>query len=270
MGTELAVVLRYKDMETISGKNTQAVAVPEPVGTSSNPQAAWITVQDAVAYCLSKGLHRTPKTVRKWALRSQNAEAGSAEVIAKAQDTENGFRWLIERASLDVKIAQELDFEARKNAEGTEPNLFAPVVTGAGQSPEVPANQTQDAPVPTGSHLSAHVHPDNTTVSDASTSPHPSEQVPIGAHRSTEQMIEFLMKQIDTKDQQLAVKDRQIESMLERDHETNILIQGLQTSLTGVVQALPNARREDRQHRDFGHRDVGDKSQTQEPRVAIQ
>ena len=67
-------------------------------------------------------------------------------------------------------------------------------------------------------------------------------------------MIDFLMKQIDTKDQQLAVKDRQIESMLERDHETNILIQGLQTSLTGVVRALPRAHHDDH---DQSHRSNG-------------
>jgi hypothetical protein len=39
---------------------------------------------------------------------------------------------------------------------------------------------------------------------------------------------EFLREQIKVKDKQIAVKDEQIATMLEREHETNILIQGLQ------------------------------------------
>ena len=55
----------------------------------------WLTVQEAVAYCLSLGLHRTSKTVRKWAQRARDPEAGTAEMSEKAQDTENGLRWLM-------------------------------------------------------------------------------------------------------------------------------------------------------------------------------
>ena len=106
--------------------------------------------------------------------------------------------------------------------------------------------------------------------SEVSTTPNPSEPVQTGAKQDNEQMLEFLMKQIDTKDQQLAVKDRQIESMLERDHETNILIQGLQTSLTGVVRALPAARSVEREQ--FQHHDLqrGDNSETQHSQNAVQ
>ena len=64
----------------------------EPAPTSADAFGQWLTVQEAVAYCLSKGLHRTPKTVRKWAMRSSNLESGSAEIVARKQDTENGFR----------------------------------------------------------------------------------------------------------------------------------------------------------------------------------
>ena len=80
----------------------------EQVGTGADVFGEWLTVQEAVAYCLSKGLHRTPKTVRKWAQRARDPEAGTAEISAKAQDTENGFRWLIERSSLDATGAAAL------------------------------------------------------------------------------------------------------------------------------------------------------------------
>ena len=86
----------------------------EPVPTSADAFGQWLTVQEAVAHCHSKGLNRTPKTVRKWAMRSRNVESGSAEIVAKAQDTENGFRWLIERASLDVKLPRRSNLTQEK------------------------------------------------------------------------------------------------------------------------------------------------------------
>ena len=129
----------------------------EHVGTGADTFGQWLTVQEAVAHCLSKGLHRTPKTVRKWAMRSSNVESGSAEIVAKAQDTENGFRWLIERASLDVKIAQEIEFEARKYAGDSEVNMSEPVPTSADMFGEVLALETSVEPVGTGEHISAPV-----------------------------------------------------------------------------------------------------------------
>lgn len=195
----------------------------EPVPTSADGFGQWLTVQEAVAHCLSKGLHRTPKTVRKWAMRSRNVESGSAEIVAKAQDTENGFRWLIERASLDVKIAQEIEFDARKKAGDIETNISEPVPTSADMFAEVRALETSVEPMETGAHLSAPV--------PTSAQPNPD-------------YLELLKTQLDRAQQQLDVKDRQIDELLERSRETNILIQGLQTSLTKVVEALPDGRRD--------------------------
>jgi transposase len=234
----------------MENNNIDGAHASEQVGTGFDGFGQWLTVQEAVAYCLSKGLSRTSKTVRKWAQRARDPDSGTAEIAVKAQDTENGFRWLIERSSLDVKIEQEKQFEKRRDGKSDDVDLSAPVASGA--------------------HALAPVPVDEQLVSDMDTTPHPSAPVPTGANQNNEQMIDFLMKQIDTKDQQLAVKDRQIESMLERDHETNILIQGLQTSLTGVVRALPGARvmgQDHLRHHDLGH---GDNSETPQPRDAIQ
>ena len=176
--------------------NIESQHPSEQVGIGANMFGQWLTVQEAVAYCLLKGLHRTPKTVRKWAQRARDPQSGTAEISVKAQATENGFRWLIERSSLDVKIEQEKQFERRKDGEtdGTHPSTH----------------------VATGAHTSVPMLVEEQTVSEVSTTPHPSEPVPTGANQDNGQMIDFLMKQIDTKDQQLAVKDRQIETMLER------------------------------------------------------
>jgi hypothetical protein len=48
---------------------------------------------------------------------------------------------------------------------------------------------------------------------------------------------EFLREQIKVKDGQIAVKDQQIGAMLERDRETNYLVQGLQKMLTPFLGA---------------------------------
>jgi len=46
-----------------------------------------------------------------------------------------------------------------------------------------------------------------------------------------ENLVDFLKEEIRVKNKQLEVKDTQIAAMLERDHETNILIRGLQNQL---------------------------------------
>lgn len=207
-------------METQSSEQVPS----EPVSTGADAFGDWLTVQDAVTYCQSKGLSRTPKTIRKWALRSQNLDAGTGDVVSRTQDTVNGFRWLIERRSLDVKIAQELEFETRKKAVTFVPNLLEPVETGADESPEVQANELVKEPVDTSAHPSEAVH----------TLPHPDASY-----------LAFLEKQLDRAHQQIDVKDRQIDALLERDRETNILIQGLQGGLTRLLQRLPSREQDD-------------------------
>ncbi len=186
--------------------------------------ANWLTVQDAVAYCTSKGLSRTPKTIRKWAMRSHLLEPGAGDVVCRSQDTENGFRWLIERNSLDVKIAQELEFDSRKKAETFVPNLLEPVDTGADGVEAVQSNEQATEQVRTSANPSEAVQ----------TLPHPDANY-----------VVFLEKQLDRAHQQIDVKDRQIDALLERDRETNVLIQGLQGGLTRLLHRLPSREQDD-------------------------
>lgn len=76
-------------------------------------ETAWLTVAEAVIRCTDRGLPRTPKTIRKWAARSfEQPEA--ADISARREDTENGFRWSIEADSLERKIDEELEYEAQR------------------------------------------------------------------------------------------------------------------------------------------------------------
>lgn len=188
--------------------DNEAPNTSPPVRTGADGFASWLTVKEAVAYCRELGLSRTQKTVRRWAQLARKAD-GQGEVKVRHQDTENGFRWLIERSSLDVKIAQEKELEARKAEALPEDQEVKPVGTGAdlslhvrtGAETELSGNSPAEH-VPTGSHPS----------------------LPVRTNGSSDEMIEFLKNQIEEKDRQLRVKDDQISGMLERDGETNFLI----------------------------------------------
>jgi hypothetical protein len=218
--------------QTLAREDTNTSA---PVHTGAHTFESWMTVQEAVAYCLSKGLPRTPKTIRKWAQRSMEGAPGSGDVIVQRQDTENGFRWLISRDSLDVKIDQEKELALRSESERPDVNPSEPVGTGSH-----PFEQ-----VATGVHPFEQVFINGQAVGPMPTHVNPSEPVPTGSHHQNIELTDFLKKQLERAEHQLDVKDRQIEALLERDRETNILIQGLQSSLTGVVNALPSSRRND-------------------------
>jgi len=51
-------------------------------------------------------------------------------------------------------------------------------------------------------------------------------------------LVDFLKEEIRVKNKQLEVKDTQIAAMLERDHETNVLIRGLQNQLGDTFAML--------------------------------
>lgn len=96
--------------------STSSPAQPDTSGQlppAPDISGQWLSVTDAVAYCAQRGLNRNIKTIRRWAERSMK-RPDDAEVKVREQDTGFGFRYMIERGSLDVKVQQELDFEAAK------------------------------------------------------------------------------------------------------------------------------------------------------------
>ncbi len=125
----------------------------EPARTAAREFGDWLTVSEAVAYCSLNHLDRTPKTIRKWALRSHH-DPDNAELSVRREDVDNGFRWTIEMASLDRKIAQELEFEARRASErlSTRPDESGAVQTGTGASDQVDSPANTSEPVQSGAH----------------------------------------------------------------------------------------------------------------------
>ncbi len=221
-------------------------AASELVPTGAHLFAPWMTVQEAVAYCVSKGLPRTPKTVRKWAQRSIESVTGTGDVVVQRQDTENGFRWLISQELLDVKIDQEKEHALRNAAEtdnentsepvGTGAHVFEQVATGANRSAQVAVNELDSEPI--------QLH--ENTSEPVGTGAHEAGTAQRNSRPENLEILNLLKKQLERAERQLDVKDKQIDALLERDRETNVLIQGLQTSLTGVVNALPSGSSADR------------------------
>ncbi len=125
----------HLDMEfkQLPGSNSS-----EPVRPTESDFGEWLTVSEATAFCSMRGLARTPKTLRKWAMRSHR-DLDSSDLTVRREDIDNGWRWTIERSSLERKIEQELEFEARRLKGLSEtaelvrpgPNPTEPVHTGA-------------------------------------------------------------------------------------------------------------------------------------------
>lgn len=186
---------------------------PTPVRTGEEAFVVWLTVPEAVAHCERQGLPRTAKTIRKWASRSY-LHPDQADISVRREDTENGFRWIVERSSLDRKIAEDLAYETRTTPE--------PVSTGAHQfTPRLVQNKPE-------TEGETPVHP-STPVRTALTEPlTPIEQF------LREQLAEK-DRQIDKLNAQIERRDEQIMTVLERDRETNLLINGLTNTLSQTL-----------------------------------
>lgn len=104
-------------------------------------QQKWVTVDEAFSICVDHGLSRTKKTIRQWCRQSH--------VEAQKRSTPIGESWMIDTASLNVKIQSEKEFAA-SHSNPSEPvqtsaHVFTPVQAGANQSahPQTGANQDQ-------------------------------------------------------------------------------------------------------------------------------
>jgi hypothetical protein len=197
----------------------------EQVGTGAHRFGAWLSIEEAVLLSSELGLPRTPKTIRKWASRSFGKPEDQAEIIIKQKDTPNGFRWMLDRVSLERKIQEEINLKKESGE---------PVRTGADLSVPVRTSETAE----------------NLDAERANTS----EPVPTDMKQSqsqapnTEEDVDddFLKNQILAKDDQINQlnkmierKDTQIDALLERDLETNILMQGLQSTLSNTLGIGP-------------------------------
>ena len=201
----------------------------------------WLSVKEAVVYCADRGLSRNEKTIRRWAERSIKRPE-SPEVQVREQDTGFGFRYIIEKSSLDLKIKQELEFAAERGDAvmpghaPSDPDMSgaarheAEPQTGADTSPDMEGHADAGTGAPTPAHDETEPRNDDGSRPDV-----PGQALTEGDMPARKLQVrpvgdDFLMKQIEMKDQ------------LERDKETNFLITLLH-DLVHDVLALPKTER---------------------------
>lgn len=243
---------------------------PEPVQTSARGASEWLTVAEAVSYCALKHLPRTAKTVRKWAHRS-HLDPENGDVVVRREDVENGFRWTIERTSLDLKIKQELEFEARRvSSVASEPaqtdsEASRQVRTGAfDEAPELASDSKTDL-VRTGANTASHVAAGAPAQQSDLNPARPSEQVQTGANlgepgRDTDSVVQQLQARIqDLKSEVEFYRDE----LRDRRHTTLALTDVIEAfRLTAASNASKTQERDDhRRAHDIRPTDTGDRWQ---------
>lgn len=167
-----------------------------------------LSLNETLEVLIKKGLPRNPRSVRRYCKNGM--------LRCEKQDTGNGYRYVVDRTSLDNFIVHQ------KQLLGVNTNGREPVVPGRDR-----ADEGMTGP------LSGDVHPER---------PAPAAISDDGKDRLIEVLTDQLHKaevQLHSKDEQLATYARQFDAMLERSRETNILIQGTQTAMTKILEGLP-------------------------------
>jgi hypothetical protein len=187
---------------------------PAATGTDTDYTLSLEEVSDLYA---GAGFPRTQRTLQRYCV--------SGHLDARKVATMLGDKFFVTPQSVRRHLAQIAELAP-----------FGPAAVGRDQSrPVATPNATpvaqeqsypiQPAPAATGPDVSRQ----------AASEEHGVSQYVARLEREVEQLIddrEFLREQIKVKDGQIALKDQQIGAMLERDRETNILVQGLQKMLT--------------------------------------
>lgn len=243
---------------------------PEPVQTGARGASEWLTVAEAVSYCALKHLPRTAKTVRKWAHRS-HLDPENGDVVVRREDVENGFRWTIERTSLDRKIKQELEFEARRSSSvvgepaQTGPEASGQVHTGAFDETADLTSVSETDIVRTGANPSSHVASGSSAQQSDVDHDQPSEQAQTHANQSepvrdTDSIVEHLYARIqDLKSEVEFYRDE----LRDRRHTTLALTDVIEAfRLTAATNASKAQERDDnRRAHDIRPADSGDRWQ---------
>lgn len=195
-GSEQTEAITRQLSQTASGDNHQPVVLENDDAEEPRPFADWVDIETTCDILREEGVTRTIRTIQRMCKRG--------DLEARLVPTENGTRYLVERGSIHEFVERHNQMmpsgPGREELEGNIP---------VGQSVQSINTQTQ----PNDNHDRSHM------------------QEIIGIK---DDQITFLKSQLDIANKQIEMKDEQINTMLERDHETNVLIQNLQR-----LMALP-------------------------------
>ena len=202
--------------------------------TDGHADIEYLTSDQASEYLSELGCARVPKTVRRLCKQEELT-------CKRIENNLKQMEWRITKPSLE-EFAQ-----TQKTLSHVHGYAFAHVSV----SEQLSTDTDEGAHERPRASMDDHVHEENSDVVDADTDGHADEvgHVRVSENPSSELVnvykiqIEQLNDQLNKKDAQIDRKDAQIEkinssldSLLERDRETNILIQNLQGMLTSSNQ----------------------------------
>jgi hypothetical protein len=176
---------------------------PRPVA-NGDEQAYTLTVEETAALYEQAGFARTMRAIQKYCARG--------DLDSLRESTTYGERFRITPVSVARHIEQikQLSQANRRDQSRPDTNVRTDVA----------------APAPVENHgASVREQPRADAADDRYTV-------------QLEKQVAFLHQQIDLKDRQIERRDNQIEAMIERDRETNIMIESLQRRIP-----LPEGRR---------------------------
>jgi hypothetical protein len=190
---------------------------PRPVA-NGDEQAYTLTVEEAAALYEAAGHARTMRAIQKYCFRG--------DLTAIREQTTYGERYRITPASVARHIEQIEQLSQAHGREQPPPDASVRITEIVGESDKGDGASVREQPRPDAL--------DNRYV----------------AQLESENAL--LRIQLDRKDHQLGQRDNQIEAMIERDRETNILIEQLQRR----IPMLPQPERRGEEARSVPHSDI--------------
>jgi hypothetical protein len=185
-----------------------------------------LSVDEAALRYEAAGHARTLRAIQKYCLR------GDLKCIK--QETLYGQRYRITPASVARHLAQIEEVTAAKGRDQSrsDANVRMALLLPAGIDERGSAGNEQPRPDATNTEREPNDPPEGLPAGNAPVreQPRPGE-TDVRYVTLLEKENDFLRDQIARKDHQIEQRDNQIQSMIERDRETNYLIQGLQRML---------------------------------------
>lgn len=97
-------------------------------------ETKWLTAKEASQYCYENGIPRSVKSLRRWCANS--------DIEAQKRQVSNKQKWFIDRASLDIKIQEELEFLKHSEKPRPQPEM------SLGHAPNISGHERTQADTP--------------------------------------------------------------------------------------------------------------------------
>jgi hypothetical protein len=203
-----------------------------PVATTNDSDFT-LTIDDALALYEAAGIPRTPRSVQRYCAKGH--------LSCRLLETEFGEKYMISPASVEKHIAYILEVTP-----ATGRDLSRPVATGVAGKNKDESEQRQattgDDNQRQAATATSETHQENISRQATTSSDEPRQAATTPPEDS--RYVAALERENDFLRGQVLVKDSQIQQMIDRARETNVLTDGLQKMLKPLLEN-PKERKPD-------------------------